>query len=305
MRYADKLITCSFGLISNRYKSINEWLIEYRKIINSKGLNSKTIINKLSVLKHLIDEIGLKPISSIKPAHIAKIATSITAAGHPQEAKRFICESRDFFNEAIIYGWIQVNPAISLKPPKVRTLRHRLSIDEFNKIYVWSIENQPPWVHRMMLLALVSGQRRSDIAEMKFSDVMDSKLIVNQQKTNVTVVIPLNLKLAVIDKSLSDVIEYCKSYAQNSSDHMIRKHNGDKLGYASLSARFEEARNATLTNQANPASLHECRSLSERLYRIQGINTRILLGHKHQSMTDVYNDERTGLSQQVMELKIP
>ena len=73
MRYADKLITCSFGLISNRYKSINEWLIEYRKIINSKGLNSKTIINKLSVLKHLIDEIGLKPISSIKPAHIAKI----------------------------------------------------------------------------------------------------------------------------------------------------------------------------------------------------------------------------------------
>lgn len=45
-----------------------------------------------------------------------------------------------------------------------------------------------------------------------------------------------------------------------------------------------------------PASaLHECRSLSERLYREQGIDTKTLLGHKHQSMTDAYNDDR-GLS---------
>lgn len=44
-----------------------------------------------------------------------------------------------------------------------------------------------------------------------------------------------------------------------------------------------------------PCSLHEIRSLSERLYREQGIDTMILLGHKHQSMTDVYNDDR-GLS---------
>jgi len=41
-----------------------------------------------------------------------------------------------------------------------------------------------------------------------------------------------------------------------------------------------------------PASLHECRSLSERLYRTQGVNTMILLGHKHQAMTDLYNDDR-------------
>ena len=40
---------------------------------------------------------------------------------------------------------------------------------------------------------------------------------------------------------------------------------------------------------------NECRSLSERLYRSQGINTMRLLGHKHQAMTDMYNDDR-GLS---------
>ena len=79
------------------------------------------------------------------------------------------------------------------------------------------------------------------------------------------------------------------------------------LSEASLSARFEEAREGCgLTwSEGLPPSLHECRSLSERLYRVQGIDTRILLGHKNQSMTDVYNDDR-GLSKgEWMNLSIP
>jgi phage integrase len=44
-----------------------------------------------------------------------------------------------------------------------------------------------------------------------------------------------------------------------------------------------------------PPTLHEVRSLAERLYRAQGVDTRILLGHRRQQMTDRYNDDR-GLS---------
>lgn len=73
--------------------------------------------------------------------------------------------------------------------------------------------------------------------------------------------------------------------------------DGKPLGMASLSARFEEAREAALPPFASghPPSLHECRSLSERLYRKQGVNTMVLLGHSSQKMTDLYNDDR-GLS---------
>lgn len=52
-------------------------------------------------------------------------------------------------------------------------------------------------------------------------------------------------------------------------------------------------------------SLHECRSLSERLFRAQGIDTRILLGHKHQAMTDVYNDDRGLLAASWQVLALP
>ncbi|EPE5478197.1 integrase, partial [Escherichia coli] len=41
-----------------------------------------------------------------------------------------------------------------------------------------------------------------------------------------------------------------------------------------------------------PPSFHEQRSLSERLFREQGVDTKILLGHSNQKMTDIYNDAR-------------
>ncbi|MCP6385239.1 hypothetical protein NL438_26260, partial [Klebsiella pneumoniae] len=34
------------------------------------------------------------------------------------------------------------------------------------------------------------------------------------------------------------------------------------------------------------------RSLSERLYRTQGMDTQVLLGHSSKTMTDRYNDSR-------------
>lgn len=42
-------------------------------------------------------------------------------------------------------------------------------------------------------------------------------------------------------------------------------------------------------------SLHEVRSLSARMYRTQGVDVQMLLGHKHAEMTAVYEDDR-GLS---------
>ena len=41
-----------------------------------------------------------------------------------------------------------------------------------------------------------------------------------------------------------------------------------------------------------PPTFHVQRSLSERLYREQGLDTQKLLGHKSRKMTDKYNDDR-------------
>ncbi|MCS5969361.1 hypothetical protein LNP26_26135 [Klebsiella variicola subsp. variicola] len=48
-----------------------------------------------------------------------------------------------------------------------------------------------PYVQNSMLLAIATGQRRGDLAKMKFSDVWDGYLHVKQLKTGVKLAIPL------------------------------------------------------------------------------------------------------------------
>jgi integrase len=58
---------------------------------------------------------------------------------------------------------------------------------------------------------------------------------------------------------------------------------------------FSEARDEVGYDWAQngiPPSCHEQRSLSERLYRTQAIDTQVLLGHSSKTMTDRYNDSR-------------
>ena len=61
-----------------------------------------------------------------------------------------------------------------------------------------------------------------------------------------------------------------------------------------MSRAFADARGAANVawTGKNPPTFHEIRSLSERLYRVQGVDTQALLGHRHARMTEVYADPR-------------
>jgi len=77
---------------------------------------------------------------------------------------------------------------------------------------------------------------------------------------------------------------------------MLLEKADEKVGCGALSREFAEARElAGLKIEAGktPPSFHEQRSLAERLYRKQGINTQLLLGHASQEMTDKYNNDRS------------
>ncbi len=69
---------------------------------------------------------------------------------------------------------------------------------------------------------------------------------------------------------------------------------GEQVTPNTLTTTFKKARDKCgLTWEKGTApTFHEQRSLSERLYRAQGINTKDLLGHKNQIQTDKYHDDR-------------
>ena len=288
------ILTFILGRLLPRFRTVDEWAAIYRQLIDARPIADKTKANRHGALAHVLDYLGGRPVSAVRPHEVAAMVQSI-AATHPQTAKRVLHEVADLFNECMNYGWIDRNPAAGVKPPPTKVQRKRLTLGNWQDLKVHADEHMPPWVSNMLLLALVTGQRRSDLVKMQFDDVWDGHLHIEQAKTGTRLALPLALRLDAIDMTLAQAIERCKGSGID-SQYMLHKHNGQRLADASLSARFEEARKAVMPGEDGiPASLHECRSLSERLYRAQGINTMTLLGHKHQAMTDIYNDDR-GLS---------
>lgn len=268
---------------------ISDWLVEYTKIVKSYNITDKTYGNRLTNIRWIDEKLGTKIIGEIKPYEIA-IELKLEYKVHQAKAKRLLIEIKNMFMEAIIYGWIDKNPAMYLKAQPVEIQRERLSLEDWVKMYEYATTvGTIKWVPTMLLLALVTGQRRGDLSSFKYSDVLEDRLLIDQQKTGTKLAIPLAIRLNVINKSLDEVIQESKTYGKP-GDYLIRKSTGEQPCLATLSTAFHNL--VLKCNIDKNTSLHECRSLSERLYREQGINTRILLGHKHQSMTDMYNDDR-------------
>lgn len=156
------------------------------------------------------------------------------------------------------------------------------------------------FLQRAMLLALVTGQRLADICNMKFSDIEDNYLLVEQGKTGAKIAIPLALRNQQLNISLGEIVSMCRDKVL--SPFLLHHHHakgkakrGGKVMPATLTVAFSKARDEVDYNwgeNGTPPSFHEQRSLSERLYRTQGIDTQILLGHSSKTMTDRYNDSR-------------
>lgn len=231
----------------------------------------------------------------VRPVHIATLAKRIYETGRHTTARRVLIEARDFFGEAMLAGFIHRNPAAAIKTPRIEVQRSRLTLDQFERIYCYASDHGAPWASSAFLLALVAAQRRADLVSLHEDLIYDEHLHVKQVKTGTLVRLPLGLKLDAINMTLTEVIEDCLCHGP-SGKHLIRSSTGKSIVPGLLTTEFATCRNAVIPagewNQALPATLHEIRSLSERLYRGQAVDTQTLLGHKNRNMTDQYNDDR-------------
>lgn len=206
----------------------------------------------------------------------------------------------DVFKEAQHYGEVPPghNPALATKQPRRKITRQRLSLEEWQKIFDIADKKQQ-YMGNAMLLALVTGQRLGDISKMKFSDIWDDHLHIEQEKTGSKIAIPLSLRLNAINWSLRDVVARCRDYAVSPYlVHFFRTtsqaERGAQVKSNTLTMNFSKARDLAGIDwgEGTPATFHEQRSLSERLYKVQGLDTQKLLGHKTQKQTDRYHDDR-------------
>ncbi|HCT2122022.1 TPA: phage integrase Arm DNA-binding domain-containing protein [Citrobacter koseri] len=280
--------------------SLKAWIERYLKIqrqsLDAGSLSEKRYKEKKRMAELLSRRLGSRPMKSLEVKDFAVLLDEFLDAGHSSSALCNRVVWVDIFLEAqhageVPPGW---NPPNATKKPSVKVRRARLSLDEWKKI----LDKIPAdhYAHNAMLLALVTGQRREDIANMKFSDIRNGYLHIEQIKTGSRIALPLNLRCDAIGMTLEDVIRKCRDrFVSPYLLHGKRKTAAKHVSLTLLTKEFATARDAAGVippEGKTPTTFHEQRSLSERLYRAQGIDTKILLGHKTQSTTDRYNDDR-------------
>lgn len=296
---SDRIATCKGKAITT-----STWLDRYQAIqddrLKSGDIRLNTYKQKAKPVSLLRERAGMKLISSVDVRDIAQLLEEYISAGQPRMAQVVRSVLIDVFKEAQHYGEVPpgYNPALATKQPRRKITRQRLSLEEWQKIFDIA-DASHRYMGNAMLLALVTGQRLGDISKMKFSDIWDDHLHIIQEKTGSKIAIPLSLRLNAINWSLRDVVARCRDYAVSPYlVHFFRTtsqaERGAQVKANTLTMNFSKARDLAEIDwgTGTPATFHEQRSLSERLYKEQGIDTRKLLGHKTQQQTDRYHDDR-------------
>ncbi|MEX9869257.1 phage integrase Arm DNA-binding domain-containing protein [Providencia huaxiensis] len=284
--------------------SVTNWIDKYLEVqkdrLDAQELKFNSYKQKIKPLNLFRQHCGTLSLKDITALEISRIIDEVKMLGHNRMAQVVRMVLIDVFKEAQHFGHVPpgYNPALATKQPRNRIKRERLTFDEWKVIYAQA-ENHPPYLQCGMLLAIVTGQRIGDIVKMKFSDIWDDMLHIEQEKTGSKLAIPLSIKCDAIDMTLKQVISKCRDavlsqYLVHYRHTTSQAQRGEQVTANTLTTTFKKARDKcglTWAEKSAP-SFHEQRSLSERLYREQGINTQKLLGHKSQKMTDKYNDDR-------------
>lgn len=301
-----QILAISDRIATSKGKAIttSTWLDRYQAIqddrLKSGDIRLNTYKQKAKPVSLLRERAGMKLISAVDVRDIAQLLDEYIAAGQPRMAQVVRSVLIDVFKEAQHYGEVPpgYNPALATKQPRRKITRQRLSLEEWQKIFDIA-DATHRYMGNAMLLAWVTGQRLGDISKMKFSDIWEDHLHVIQEKTGSKIAIPLSLRLNAINWSLRDVVARCRDYAVSPYlVHFFRStsqaERGAQVKSNTLTMNFSKARDLAGIDwgDGSPATFHEQRSLSERLYKEQGLDTQKLLGHKTQQQTDRYHDDR-------------
>lgn len=291
--------TLAERIVAAPKRRFSQWIEEYRKLYAERDLSERSKETVRMRLNRLSDALGHHDTAELGTFEVAGYLKTFTDEGKAQMARAMRSLLSDVMREAIAAGWRKDNPVEVTRAAKVKIKRERLTLELWKAIYA---EAKQPWLKRAMELAVLTGQRRDDIAAMLFKDVQDDHLHVIQSKTGARLRISTKLRLESLGLELGEVVKACRDAVV--SKHLVHHSRTvsratpgmpimlDTLSSAFSAARCRAAKKAGISFGSSPPTFHEMRSLAARLHAAEGRDPQLLLGHKSAAMTALYRDSR-------------
>lgn len=296
----NEAIVTNMELLSARHESLLERIngknitkfyeltSNFRKEIERRQLSLNTMKRHTQRLRVIDEYLGDIPVKNIGVREIYNFLEIRASGGKFAIANQYRSLLADIFKTSIAAGLTEEDPASATRPFRTEVKRSRLLLDEYLLIRK-AADSQNEWFGLCMDLALVTGQREGDLAAMKWGNIEDDRLCVEQQKTGARIRISLATNIARLDLVLCDVLNNLRRI-NGKSERIL----GGKAA-RTIAAQFRIARDSSgLTWEGEPPPFHEIRSLSGRLHSEEKGSdfTQTLLGHRSSSMTDKYRDGR-------------
>ncbi|MEB5483931.1 tyrosine-type recombinase/integrase [Burkholderia pseudomallei] len=288
--------------------TLDQWCDRYLEKFEASGKASNTIKSVQSQIRAIkAAPFSNQSLMRVSTKEINDYIESITESRGATITAKIRSRLQDVFRSAEAAGHIELgkNPAIPVKAPPVDVSRDRLTLDDFNAIVAKTREDSTRcWAANAFELALLTGQRLSDIAAMTFDQVKDGFLWVEPIKSQgkVKLKIPVHVGLSSVKLTIEAVIKRCRdSVVSKHMVHFIHQRGsvkpGQKVYHDTISKTFAEMRDvAGITGREgkNPPSFHEIRSLAIRLYSDEygPAFAQALVGHSSAQMTALYRDNR-------------
>ena len=182
---------------------------------------------------------------------------------------------KNIFTKAIEWDVVSKNPASKVKLFKENNKVLRvLSDEEFNRLYNAAAEHLKP----ILLVAINSGLRRSEILNLRWDEIKDSHLIVRESKNNEIRMVPFNV-------ILTDTFNTLRQHKV--SEYVFCNSIGEP--YKSIKTSF---RTALMGSGIANARFHDLRHTFGSRHIMAGtpiVTLKELMGHKSIEMTLRYS----------------
>jgi integrase len=258
--------------------------------------NKNTAKSVRSLDKAITAAIGAKACGELTVEDCSNLIEAAVDEGKARSAEALRSRLMAVCRRGMSLGWMDANPAEVTERPKVAVRRGRLTLESFRAIHA-KADQAAEWLPQAMMLALVTGADRSSIAALQRADVADGHLTITRSKTGARVAIPLALRLGCAEVTLAELLARRTGVVSRYLVHHVNPWGNAPAGSPvhpdRISHAFTEARKLAGIPDEGAPTFHEIRSLAKRLYTAQGgVDTKALLGHATERMSDLYANPR-------------
>ena len=140
-----------------------------KRHVKKKNRSWKTIERSFAL--HVVPVLGERPLPSVTPTDIHELLDRLMDSGQPYAANRVLAHVRKFFHWCVERQWISEPPTRNIKSPGEEQARDRV-MDNNEIKSLWSACDVVGWPFGPSFkLLMLTGQRRNEVAGMKWADI--------------------------------------------------------------------------------------------------------------------------------------